>query len=94
MSPFTFGARASPTSDRARQMVIFDRLGPKAREAIRDAPWDVDVAVMIREYDRPWRDAQIRRGEFPGDLPLLDPAVDQSLADLIRDKVAQRLKAL
>lgn len=71
-------------------MAVFARLGPKAREAIANAPWEVDVAEFVRRFDRTWRDPLIARGEFPGELPILSPEIDQSLADLIRDKIRRR----
>lgn len=67
-----------------REMARFDQLGPLARQAINDAPREIDIAAVVRAFktDRPmseWTDAG-----FPP-LDLLDPATDKRLAQKIDD---------
>lgn len=69
---------------RKRQMEIFDLLGPKARQACRESPRDVDAQVMLGEW-RHKHGMNLREDILM--LPLAHPVADADLAEMIAGKV-------
>jgi hypothetical protein len=76
---------ASVAAESDREMARYDQLGPLARAAVRDAPREIDIAAVVRDFKtgRPHTEMD-SEGFFPP-LDLKDPATDARLAKRIDD---------
>lgn len=76
-------------ADQQAQQRAFDRLGPLAREALRNAPHDVNAIAVVRQFaNRTFYD-----GGKPKQFALSDPVLDAHIAKYVADRIRETFKA-
>lgn len=76
-------------AEQQEQQRAFDRLGPLAREALRNAPHDISAIALVKQFaGRTFYD-----GGKPRQFALSDPILDAHIAKYVADRIREKFKA-